>query len=227
MKKFFVAISFLISVITIFSVPLDEFVFKNFNNAFEVAKLANKKVVVMFSSPTCPVCNQFKETTLLDEEIQKWLRTEFVFVEIYPTNEKATFQGEEYNYGQLFYAFGARYTPTFAFFDNQQNPFGAITGGYPADIFIDILKYVSYERNEEISLDKFIEDELGKEIHILPKTVHLSKNEIDRLLELDPNTKTYEPGKSYDPYTNIVILQNMVNEQDLKDFYVKIIESKN
>ena len=227
MKKFFVVTLFILSVITIFSVPLDEFVFENFNEAFEVAELTNKKVVVMFSSPTCPACTQFKETTLLDEEIQKWLRTEFVFVEIFPTTEKATFQGEEYNYGQLFYAFGARYTPTFVFFDEQKNPFGAITGGYPAEIFIDILKYVSYDKNEEMSLDKFIEDGLGKDIDVLPKTVYLSKDEIEKLLDMDPNSKVYEPGKNYDPYTNIVLLQNNTNEQNIENFYVKIFESKN
>jgi len=47
------------------------------------------------------------------------------------------------------------------------------------------------------------------------------------LLVLDPNSKVYKPGKNYDPYTNIVLLQNHTNEQNLEDYYVKIFESKN
>jgi len=36
MKKFFVAMLFLLSVITIFSVPLDEFIFARNFNVFEI-----------------------------------------------------------------------------------------------------------------------------------------------------------------------------------------------
>ncbi|PNR94853.1 thioredoxin fold domain-containing protein [Petrotoga sp. 9PWA.NaAc.5.4] len=225
MKKFLLPLFLIFSVVSIFSVPLEEFVLNNFNNAFTAAKLTDKNVVVMFSTPTCPACKQFKQTTLLNEEVQNWLRTEYVFVEIYPTNEKAIFQGNEYTHGQLFYALGARYTPTFIFFDSEQNPFGAITGSYPPEIFIDVLKYVIYEGNEKISLDQFIQDNLGEKVEISPKTIYLKEEEINKLLEIDPNTKLYSSGKTFDPYTNVIFSE----ETDLKnfeDYFVKIIKLK-
>lgn len=223
MKKLMNILIILITTV-IFAVPIENFVLRNFNDAFEVANLTNKKVVIMFSTPTCPACIEFKRSTLLDEEIQKWLRTEYVFAEIYPTNEIAIFQGDELRYGDLFFVLGARYTPTFVFFDPDQTPVGAITGAYPPEIFLDVLKYLNYDLNNEISLDKFIQEQIGKNIDIQPNTIYLSQNEIERLVYLDPNTKLYDSKKQLDPFTNIVLIDQYKNSSDLDEFYIKIFE---
>lgn len=202
-----------------FSVPLNNFVLKNFDDAFAVSKITNKKVVVMFSSEECYYCKKFEEEVLTNESVQKWLRTEFVFVEITAKNsETASFRNKKYTYSQLFGAFGVRGTPAFFFFEGEDNFLGSVPGYVEADTFENLLKYLLFKDNTKVQFQDFIKKDY--EIKIRKRVLSLSKKDIEFLLKIDPNTKLYD--KSYDSYTNVVVREK---NDEYKNFVV--INEKN
>ncbi|BBE30795.1 thioredoxin [Tepiditoga spiralis] len=199
--KFSIFVMLIISI-SIFSVPLNNFVLRNFNDAFTVSKITGKKVIIMFSSEECYYCKKFEEEILTNKDVQKWLRTEFVFAEITAKNDgTADFRNKKYTYPQLFGAFGVRGTPTFVFFEDEDNFLGSIPGYVEANTFENLLKYLLFKDNTKVQFQDFIKKDYG--INIRKRSLNLNKKDIETLLKIDPNTKIY--NKSYDDYTNVVV----------------------
>lgn len=219
-KILIVVVLLVISIYSFSNVKLDDFVIHDFNNAIKIGDITGKNVIVMFSSETCYYCKKFKNEVLVDKEIQKWLRTEFVIAEINPDrNKKAVYKGKTLNYAELFGAFGVRGTPTFFFFNSKGEALAQLPGYVEKDTFLSILKYFKYYRNEKISFKNFLSKKV--DVVIGKKILKLNKEDIDFLLKNDPNTKKY--NKKLDEFTNVVM-----DEEDKKveDKYYVVIYKK-
>lgn len=218
-KKLLVMFLMAISIISFSN--LNTFVVNDFDAALKIGEITGKDVIIMFSSESCYYCKKFKEETLIDSEIQKWLKTEFVFAEIYANkNKNATYMGKTMNYLELFGAFGVRGTPTFFFFNSKGEALSQLPGYVPKDVFLSILKFFKYFRKEKISFQEFQEKNI--DVNIDRKVLNLSKEDIEFLLKNDPNTKLY--NNKLDEYTNIVVEEK--NEELENKYYVVIYEKK-
>ena len=76
MKKVLWGLSLLIS--SVFA----EIEWEDYDSAFSIAKDENKVVMIMFSSPTCKVCNYMKSKVYTNEGVQEYLDDNFVSIEI-------------------------------------------------------------------------------------------------------------------------------------------------
>ncbi|KAF2956128.1 thioredoxin fold domain-containing protein [Marinitoga sp. 38H-ov] len=228
-KKFLVMVLLIISIISftdntnignssIDNSSINSFIIHDFDNALKIGNITGKKVIVMFSSESCYYCKKFKSEVLTDKEIQKWLKTEFIFAEIYADkNKKATYLGKTLNYLELFGAFGVRGTPTFFFFNSKGEALSQLPGYVPNDIFLSILKFFKYDK--KITFQEFQEKNI--DVSIDKKVLNLSKEEIHFLLKNDPNTKLY--NNNLDEYSNIVLKEK---NQSLEEKYYIVIYEK-
>ncbi|PLV56175.1 thioredoxin fold domain-containing protein [Thermotoga sp. SG1] len=168
------------------------------DDAYKLANLTQRKLIIMFSSPTCYYCNLFKKEVLPKEDFQEILVPNFILAEIYATDEKTTLFAKEVigesslSYRELFQGFGVRGTPTFFFFKGKEG-LGYLPGYVEKEMFIKILKYVAQELKEDFESymkknDPFVGD---------PMIVKVSKEEAEFVLEKDKNAVKVEsvPGK--------------------------------
>jgi len=212
-NKIFIFFILFISVFS-FSEPISNYVFTDIDTAKKIASLTDKYLIIMFSSDSCIYCKKFKENVLTDAEISKWLKTEYVFTEINPTSSrKATFGGKQYTYSQLYGGFGVRGTPSFLFMDRNENSFGILPGYLEKENFLQILMYIKYENNNDISLDDFISQNL--KVSVSKRIIYLSQDDIDFLMKYDPNTVELKYSK--DLYSNVVSA-----DKDFPDNYIVI-----
>ncbi|SHF01339.1 Thioredoxin-related protein [Marinitoga hydrogenitolerans DSM 16785] len=220
MKKFVLMMFIIINIISFASVDLRNFVINDFNNALKIGEITGKNIIIMFSSESCYYCKKFKSETLLDDEIQKWLRTEFIFAEIYAERDKkAVFNGKSMTYVELFGAFGVRGTPTFFFFNNKGEPLAQLPGYIEKTTFLTILKYFKYYKKEQIKYDAFLRKNIN--VNIDKRVLNLKKNDVDFLLKADPNTKEY--NKNLDEYVNVIIDKK---NKDVEENYFVVIYKK-
>ncbi|KLO21651.1 MULTISPECIES: thioredoxin family protein [unclassified Marinitoga] len=218
MKNLFVFAMFIFAIsIYSYAANLDDFIIHDFNTALKIGEITGKNVVIMFSSKSCYYCKKFKEDVLTDKEIQKWLRTEFIFAEIYADKNKiANFKNKSMNYVELFGAFGIRGTPTFFFFDKE--PLAQLPGFVEKDTFLSILKYFKYLKTRNIKYQDFVKSNI--KVNIERKILKLKKEDIEYLLLNDPNTKKY--NEKMDKYTNVIL--DKVDKKLEENFYVIIYE---
>ncbi|KLO22972.1 thioredoxin [Marinitoga sp. 1197] len=218
MKNLFVFAMFIFAIsIYSYAANLDDFIIHDFNTALKIGEITGKNVVIMFSSKSCYYCKKFKEDVLTDKKIQKWLRTEFIFAEIYADkNKSANFKNKSMNYVELFGAFGIRGTPTFFFFDKE--PLAQLPGFVEKDTFLSILKYFKYLKTRNIKYQDFVKSNI--KVNIERKILKLKKEDIEYLLLNDPNTKKY--NEKMDKYTNVIL--DKVDKKLEENFYVIIYE---
>ncbi len=126
-----------------FSYALDEFLLRNFNTVMTLAKYEQKDAIIVFSDPGCFYCKKLKAETLTDKTVQEILANNFIIGEIYPTNDKAFFEGKTYSYRELFAGFGIKGTPTIVFFTSKGEPITYVPGYVDAKNFSTILRYIA------------------------------------------------------------------------------------
>ncbi|WP_129409236.1 thioredoxin family protein [Marinitoga lauensis] len=220
MKKFMVLLILMLTIITYSAIKLERFVVDDFNIALKLGEITDKNVIVMFSSKSCYYCKKFKSEVLTDDKVQEWLRTEFVFAEIYAEKDKkAMFKGKMLTYIELFGAFGVRGTPTFFFFDSKGEPLAQLPGFVEKDTFLSILKYFVYSRTNDIKYQDFVKKNI--DVNIKNRVLKLDKEKIDYLLNNDPNTMEYNKNIK-DEYINVVLDKKDKKLED--EFYVVIYE---
>ncbi|NUU96282.1 hypothetical protein XO10_08410 [Marinitoga sp. 1135] len=220
MKKISLFILLIISGVIMYgSILPDKFIVHDFNVALKIGEITGKKVIIMFSSGSCYYCNKFKKETLYDEEVQKWLRTEYIFAEIYADKKKiANYKGKTLNYRDLFGAFGVRGTPTFFFFDSKGEAKAQLPGYVDPTTFISILKYFKYSSNHNIDYSTFVKKNI--KVSIEKRVLNLTDEEIKYLLENDPNTVEYQKGDSLDNFVNVIVKEK--SKEIESKFYVVI-----
>lgn len=177
MKRFLIIAILALSVISL-ALTLDD--------AYRLANITQRKLIMMFSSPTCYYCNLFKKEVFPKEDFQEILIPNFVFVELYATDEKTTLFAKEVlgeesvSYRDLFAGFGVRGTPTFFFFKGKEG-LGYLPGYVDKDNFIKILKYVAQELKEDFQTYLKKDDPFVGE----PLIIEISKEDADFVLKKD------------------------------------------
>lgn len=152
--------------------------------AARLAKIEQKKLAIVFTTPTCPYCAKLKNETLTDQTVKKLIWANFIFVEaMYDTARTTEVFGQKMSYAQLFDYFRISGVPTTWFFTSEATPLVYLPGYAPASTFSQVLKYVYQEIEEDFSqYVKKKDDFMGER-----KLLKISKQDADFVLQNDPN----------------------------------------
>ena len=207
MKNFLsVLLISILAVSATFAYSLDKILLKNFNTVMTLAKYENKDAIIVFSDPTCFYCKLLKSNTLTNKTVQQLLINNFIIGEIYPTDEKATFNGKTYSYRELFSGFGVRGTPTLVFFQSDEKPITFLPGYAPPSDFQMILRYIAEkEYLRKVSFKKFAQTPntfIGT-----PTMLEISLKMAEYILAHDPMSIKIEkmPNKNSDRFMKYVV----------------------
>ncbi len=232
MKKIaaLIVVSLMVISVYAFSYPLQKILLQGFNSVLTLAKYENKQAIIIFSDPQCYYCNKLKKETLTDKTVQELLANNFVIGEIYPTQEKATFEGENYTYRDLFMGFGVKGTPTLVFFTSSGTPITYIPGYMNAQDFSTVLRYMATKQYlKKVNFKKYAEkrhDFLGT-----PSIVNVTAEMAKYILSSDPLSTTTEIIPNGDKFLKYVVegknAQEVAKEMKKKGFYnVFVVEEK-
>lgn len=72
----------IIMFLTLVSAVFAEIEWEDYESALSLAKEENKAILIMFSAPTCKVCNYMKTKVYTDDNVQEYMDEHFVSVEI-------------------------------------------------------------------------------------------------------------------------------------------------
>ena len=153
----------------------------NLEKAMQVAKQANKPILVMFSATWCPPCNDMKKEVLTQPQIRQQLAA---WVPVYLDEAKEP---------DLVKRFKIEAFPTFVMLNNQGNEMDRFMGGRPLKEFSTRIDEV-LKRNKE---ERFLNDALAKS----PQDPKLWKRRGDLVLEqghADKALEAYKKAQSLD-----------------------------
>ena len=205
MLSFFMISALVVSYV--FSYPLDKILLKNFNTAMTLAKDEQKDAIVVFSDPGCFYCKKLKSETLTDKIVQEIIANNFVVAEIYPTDEKATFEGKTYSYRDLFVGFGVKGTPTIIFFTSNGEPITYVPGYVDAKNFAMILRYIATKQYiKKVNFKDYLKT--NDTFVGTPTILEISKEIAAYILSQDPlSTSDVKPAKDK-------FLKYVINDKD-------------
>lgn len=103
---------------------------KDLNSAKEKAKTHNKKIMIMYSTPTCPECNYMKKKVFKNQEIISYMNENYISVIMDIKKDKDILP---------FKFIGI---PTFFFTDENVNLLSKKIGGTRESKFLEIVKSV-------------------------------------------------------------------------------------
>ncbi|HPF16087.1 MAG TPA: thioredoxin fold domain-containing protein [Thermotogota bacterium] len=218
------------------AVTYEEFVFFNdFDTGFEVARILNKNVLLIFTSNSCPYCTKLKDEVLASEDVMNFLINNYILIEIRADNdliahfdvENAKFDesGKEYTYQDLFSLFGVRGVPATFFFNRELEFLGGFPGYLPANDYIKWLKYVETESYKSVEINDFeIEEHYNG--HLLVKTI--TEIDLAKLQHHLPGLLTYYNFDVFketnligsNPFQYYIIRQSLL--KDVKDYLEKL-----
>jgi|GEM_PF-423537 len=157
---------------------------RDFTQAFLLGQVEEKKVIIMFASPYCGWCRKFERDNFKNAEVEKLVKNNYIFAEIYADpNKKVKLGDKVLNYAQLFSYFRVRGTPTIWFFEPTGRGITYIPGYVPPATFSKILRYISEEAYKKVKWDEYKED---KNYFGEPKLVKLGEREYEFILDNDP-----------------------------------------
>lgn len=207
MRKIVSILAVLILVVSsIFAYSLDKILLKDFNTVMTLAKYEGKDAIIVFSDPNCAYCKKLKAETLVDKKVQQLLANNFIIGEIYPTDEKANFNGKIYSYRDLFSGFGVRGTPTLVFFQSNAKPITYLPGYVGPTDFQTILRYIAKkEYAHKVSFKEFAQTHdtfMGT-----PTVLEISTEMGKYILAHDPMALKIDkaPSKDADHYVKYVV----------------------
>ncbi|MFN6991370.1 MAG: thioredoxin family protein [Fervidobacterium sp.] len=163
-----------------------EFVYTDLAIAHKLSKIESKLLVINFSSPSCYYCRLFEKEVLTNQSIQEFLRGNYIFVKIEPSNYKTSFLGKTYTNNELFSVFGVRGTPTFVFLKDN-SIVTQIPGYMPANDYLKALKFLVRVVEEKYN-DTFENySKKNDPFQGKPKIVEISKSDNEFVLKNDKN----------------------------------------
>lgn len=136
---------------------LGMFDWKSLNEAQELAKEDQKKVLIYVNARWCGYCKKMEKEVFALESVQKMTDEYFhpVWIDVDEEEKFVTFNNRKLSQSQFAGALQANSTPTFVFFDENGNPIAAQPGYLPEDIYLTILKYVGTSAYEDQSFEDF------------------------------------------------------------------------
>lgn len=129
---------FFLSINLLFSAEIPKEINKveTYQEAIELAKEENKKVLVMMTTRVCPWCNRAKKNTLTNEDVYKYINKNFVFVEVDRDRDKEHYPEDLYS----------RMVPTFSIVEPKKGELMYQVIGYrPPKKFLKEIDLTSME----------------------------------------------------------------------------------
>jgi rhodanese-related sulfurtransferase/thioredoxin-related protein len=201
MKKSFLSVIIFIALVSLSIGAVNDYsdyvVINKYNEAIEIAEFTEKPVMILFSVANCHDCEEFKNKTLMEDDVINFLKERFIILDLNPIIHLKGFfpigvdVQEEYSYSTLFRKFGIKRTPTSLFLDKNMVYKNRTTGFYEADFFIKTAK--SFDMMFEYPSSQFIKiidaDMALKILKTLPNSSIMNfdrfKSEINSLEALD------------------------------------------
>ncbi|HPR95058.1 MAG TPA: rhodanese-like domain-containing protein [Thermotogota bacterium] len=180
----------------------DYIIVNKYNEAIKIAEFTEKPLMILFSMATCKDCVDFKEKTLMQEEVMQFLKERFIIVDVQPYPHLhgifplGSESAGEYSYAELFVKYSVKRTPTTVFFDNDFYFIDKTTGYYDSDSFIDIISQFDEKYDYPSS----------------PELKAIDKDMAVLILDTMPNSKLLDLGRFESEYESLNVLDYYVIE---------------
>lgn len=137
----------------------DMFEWVSFDKAKEMAKEDNKKILVYVNARWCGYCKKMENEVFSLDSIQELTEEHFypVWLDLDVEDEFLTFADSKMSHRQFAQKLGAYSTPTFIFFEANENIIAGQPGFLPEDIYSSILKFIGTGAYQEQSFTEFNE----------------------------------------------------------------------
>ncbi|MFP8489429.1 thioredoxin family protein [Gracilimonas sp. Q87] len=130
-----------------------------FDEAKEKAKEDNKKILVYVNARWCGYCKKMENEVFAEESIQELTSEYFypVWLDLDVEDEYLTFAGTKLSHRDFAQKLGAYSTPTFIFFEANEDIIAGQPGFLPEDIYSTILRFVGTGAYQDQSFTEFNE----------------------------------------------------------------------
>lgn len=194
MKKYVILLSLLLGS----ALMAQSILFTDLEVAVNLARIEQKKLAIVFTTPTCPYCTKLKNETLTDKTVRELILANYVFAEaLFDYNKKTSAFGTPMTYAELFAAFQVNSVPITWFFTSEATPLVYLPGYAPAQTFARVLMYVYQELTEDFQQYMKRKDNFQGERKIIP----VNKEQAQYVLKNDPySVQTDKLPQKVDPY---------------------------
>lgn len=123
------------------------------------AKKAGKQGIMLFvGTKQCSYCKIFIDKTLSVKDIQQRLRSNYdvIPLEIFSDDEVTDIDGKVYASKDFVYLKQAYFSPTFIFYDTDNDEVLKLVGYYPPDKFSKILDYLIHKEYKTMGLRQYL-----------------------------------------------------------------------
>jgi thioredoxin-related protein len=132
---------------------------KSFNEKLDAAKSSNKKVLVSVYTDWCGWCKKMDRETYKNEDVVSEIEKNFVFIKLNAeSSDELIYQGEKYTKAQFAAAFGITGYPATIFLNSNGEPITIVPGYIDAQMFTNILKFISGEVYLKKTFEKFLKE---------------------------------------------------------------------
>jgi thioredoxin-related protein len=139
----------------------DMFDWVSFDKAKEMAKEDNKKILVYVNARWCGYCKKMENEVFVEESIQELTSEYFypVWLDLDVEDEYLTFAESKLSHREFAQKLGAYSTPTFIFFEANEDIIAGQPGFLPEDIYSTILKFIGTGAYKDQTFTEFAESE--------------------------------------------------------------------
>jgi thioredoxin-related protein len=133
----------------------------SFDEAKEMAAEDGKKILVYVNARWCGYCKKMENEVFVKESIQELTADYFypVWLDLDVEDEYLTFADSRLSHRAFAQKLGAYSTPTFIFFEANEDIIAGQPGFLEEDIYSTILKFIGTSAYEQQSFTEFIEKE--------------------------------------------------------------------
>ncbi len=132
--------------------------FLNLQEDVAEARLANKRVMLLFTQDNCPYCNALVERNLAQKEIEDLMRRRFdvIAINIWGDRDVIGIAGASYNEKTFSASLNVQFTPTLLFLNESGQTILRLNGYLPPARFKTALDYVAQTKEKEISYRDYV-----------------------------------------------------------------------
>ncbi len=169
----------------------------SYEEAFSLAGVLGKGVVLIFSLPGCGQCEDLKTYTLSNSSVKDILTDKYVMTTVdkneelmgfFPPNPKASKYRMQYDYSSLYDMYEIRLTPTMIFLDEEFNRIGRVEGFLPVEKLIDSIEMISLGIEKNIKNISYLSQNDFKVLNEFANLYRLVPlEELDKIREFDEN----------------------------------------
>ncbi len=141
------------------SVPAEGLDWYSFEEAVDVAKKKNKKILVDVYAVWCPWCGRLQREVYTDDAVRSYIEENFVLTRLDAENREDSIQFRDYTLtpADLSTGLGAQGFPTTVFLDADSEYITRLPGFLEAGEFLHVLGYVGSEAFIEQTFEEYSE----------------------------------------------------------------------